>query len=1062
MMIKRIAAVLFAAAGICLSLGAQNSPSWIRSASISPDGKTIAFAWQGDIWTVPVGGGLASQITTNPAHETDPMWTPDGSRIVFSSTRELSKDIWSVPARGGRPTRITTFPGNETPLTVTPDSKLVFWANILPDPAYSGFPSTPQIYEVSLEGGKPRMIFSIPMMNMSFNAAGDVLYEDYKGYEDSFRKHHTSSVTRDIWLCSKGVYRQLSDFKGEDRNPVFGPDGDRYYYISERDGTLNVWSGRISDPTELRQITRFTTNPVRNLSVASDGTLLFGWNGSLYTCRDGAEPSKVSIEAVKDQLERDVVRKRILGGVTDCSPSHNGKEVAIVSRGEIFVSAVDFSSTARVTETPYQERGVSFAPDGKTVYYAAEKNGHWGIYRSSPKDKKAKFLSLETDFEEEQFSDGDQTCFQPAVSPDGKWVAFLRDRTEIVIKSTKGKEERSLLKGANYSYRDGDLDFAWSPDSRYILTDYGAQGGWNNSDIALIDIEKGTVTNLTCSGYSDGGFRWALGGKAMTWTSDKAGYRSHGSWGAERDIYIMFFDRQAYTDFLRNENDTKIEKAVSASDKKKSDSKDKDKKDSTKVEKVKPLELDLENLEDRTIRLTSNSGRLGGHILSPDGEKLYYVASGLKGSELLCMEVKSRSIKVVSSGIGGFVASPDGKSIYFSSLFGISKMDLASGKRTSISFSGEYQYRADKEREYIFEHIWKQVKEKFYDADIHGIDWQGIHDNYASFLPDITDNYAFQELLSEMLGELNGSHTGARYRTSVGVGAGRLGVLYDDSFDGEGLRIAEVLPGSCLGNAYPSLKAGDVITAVNGKPIAAGSNWYDVLLNKYDKRTVVSVKSGSKTSDVVVYPTKSDTELLYRRWVRRNEETVARLSGGKVGYVHVKGMDSDSFREVYSKALGKYRSCDALIVDTRHNGGGWLHDDLATFLSGKAYIEFRPRGQYIGTEPFSKWTKPSCVLMGEDNYSDACGFPYVYKTLGLGKLIGAPVPGTMTAVWWEYQVDSSIVFGIPQVTSWGLKENRPLENLQIEPDILVYNDPASVAEGRDIQLERAVQEMLGM
>ena len=173
-------------------------------------------------------------------------------------------------------------------------------------------------------------------------------------------------------------------------------------------------------------------------------------------------------------------------------------------------------------------------------------------------------------------------------------------------------------------------------------------------------------------------------------------------------------------------------------------------------------------------------------------------------------------------------------------------------------------------------------------------------------------------------------------------------------------------------------------------------------------------------------------------------------------------MDSDSFREVYSKALGKYRSCDALIVDTRHNGGGWLHDDLATFLSGKAYIEFRPRGQYIGTEPFSKWTKPSCVLMGEDNYSDACGFPYVYKTLGLGKLIGAPVPGTMTAVWWENQVDSSIVFGIPQVTSWGLKENRPLENLQIEPDILVYNDPASVAEGRDIQLERAVQEMLGM
>ena len=171
-------------------------------------------------------------------------------------------------------------------------------------------------------------------------------------------------------------------------------------------------------------------------------------------------------------------------------------------------------------------------------------------------------------------------------------------------------------------------------------------------------------------------------------------------------------------------------------------------------------------------------------------------------------------------------------------------------------------------------------------------------------------------------------------------------------------------------------------------------------------------------------------------------------------------MNSPSFRETYSKLLGKYRHCDAVIVDTRHNGGGWLHDDLATLLSGKAYIEFRPRGQYIGTEPYSKWTKPSCVLMCEDNYSDACGFPYVYQTLGLGKLVGAPVPGTMTAVWWENQIDPTIVFGIPQVTSWGLKEDRALENLQIEPDILVYNDPAGVLRGEDKQLEAAVKEML--
>ena len=230
---------------------------------------------------------------------------------------------------------------------------------------------------------------------------------------------------------------------------------------------------------------------------------------------------------------------------------------------------------------------------------------------------------------------------------------------------------------------------------------------------------------------------------------------------------------------------------------------------------------------------------------------------------------------------------------------------------------------------------------------------------------------------------------------------------------------------------------------------------------KAGKKVEVTVKrKGHKEENVIVTPAFSDYDNLYRRWVKQREEIVRELSGGKVGYVHVEGMDSQSFRTVYSELLGKYRNCDAVIVDTRHNGGGWLHDDLVTLLSGKRYIDYKPRGQYIGSDPYNKWTKPSCVLMGEDNYSDACGFPYVYKTLGIGKLIGAPVPGTMTAVWWENQVDPTLVFGIPQVGSMGVKEGRYIENMQIEPDIEVYNDPASMLEGRDLQLKAAVREML--
>ena len=201
------------------------------------------------------------------------------------------------------------------------------------------------------------------------------------------------------------------------------------------------------------------------------------------------------------------------------------------------------------------------------------------------------------------------------------------------------------------------------------------------------------------------------------------------------------------------------------------------------------------------------------------------------------------------------------------------------------------------------------------------------------------------------------------------------------------------------------------------------------------------------------------SDLLYHRWVERNQQVVDSVSGGRIAYVHIEGMDSPSFREVFSQLLGKYRNHEAVVVDTRWNGGGWLHNDVAILLSGKEYVRFTPRGQYIGSEPFTQWTKPSAMLINESNYSDAHGTPYVYKTLGIGKLIGAPIPGTMTAVWWETQVDSSLIFGIPQVTARDVNGNV-LENQQLNPDVVIYNNPADVINGIDAQLIGAVKELL--
>ena len=1048
---------------------AQSDPLWMRFPAISPDGKTVAFSYKGDIWTVPANGGQARQITTNPAYDAYPVWSPDSRQIAFASSREGSMDIYVVGRDGGAPRRVTTDSGNEYPMAWRNDSTIMLKASIMPKATSIMFADFSQVYEVSDKGGRMHLFSDIPMEDISVGNDGALLYHDNKGYEDPFRKHHQSPICRDIWLYKGGNYTKLTNFAGEDRTPVWGGDNNTYYYLSEEDGTFNVYKRRIGE-TAKTQLTHYKGNPVRFLTHSTDGTLCYAYDGAIYTLKEGSQPVRLNLSMVADDGSDKLKRQVLRSGATEFAVSPSGKEIAFVVHGDVYVTSTDYTTTKRITDTPEQERNVNFSPDGRSLVYASERGGLWQIYQTSIVNKDEKQFTYATQLKEEQLVKSSLVDMQPAYSPDGKSVAYIEDRGALKAVDVKTKAVRQLMDGKfQYSYSDGDLWFQWSPDSKWLLSNYIGHGGWNNSDIALVPADGSQkITNLTNSGYNDNNGRWVLGGKAMLFMSDRAGYRSHGSWGAEDDAYIMFFDLDAYERFRMGKEERalydeahKKEKADTTKKKKPLIKLGKKKKDDKKKDEAKTLKFDLANCRDRVIRLTVNSSHMADAILSPGGDTLYYQAKFEGGYDLWKHDLVENKTEIVMKNVGyGLEADKDFKNLYVYNN-GIKQIDLAKNSQKGIDFEANFNYRPYEERAYIFNHVWQQVKDKFYDPKLHGVDWEGYKKTYAKFLPYINNNYDFRDMLSEMLGELNGSHTGARYYPDgATLKTAALGLFFDNDYEGDGLKVEEVINRGPFAVRNTGVKKGCIIEAIDGQKIAKGSDYTSLLDGKAGKMTRVSVfdPSRKKRFDVVVraISRSAQADLLYRRWVDRNREMVDSLSNGTIGYVHVKAMDSESFRTVFSQLLSdSMRQKKAVIVDERHNGGGWLHDDLCTLLSGKQYAKFIAHGKYIGYDPWNKWVKPSCVMICEDDYSNGHGFPAVYKTLGIGKLVGAPVAGTMTAVWWERMMNG-MIFGIPQVGNQAM-DGTFFENKELKPDIEVYNTPADYETGNDEQLKAAVE-----
>ena len=998
------------------------TPLWMRDVRISPDGKEILFCYKGDIYKVSAKGGEAVQLTTQDSYESSPVWSPDGKQIAFASDRFGNTDVFVMSANGGSARRLTTNSASEIPSAFTPDGKYVVFSASIQDPASSAlFPTSAmtELYKVPAEGGKTEQILGTPAEVVCFNAAGDkFLYQDRKGFEDEWRKHHTSSITRDVWMydMASDKHTNLTKRAGEDRNPVLSSDGKEVFFLSERNkGSFNVYSFPLDNPEQVKPLTSFSTHPVRFLSLGGDGTLCYTYNGEIYTQKQGGKPSKVNVSLTRDDQEIPVTLT-YTRGASEAVVSPDGKQVAFIVRGEVFVTSVEYGTTKQITHTSEAEEGLSFGADNRTLVYASERDGNWQLYKAEIERKEDLNFPNATLIKEEVLLPSKTVeRMYPKFSPDGKEVAFIEDRIRLKVLNLETNKVRQITDGSTWYSLSGGFNYAWSLDGKWFTLEFIGNKHDPYTDIALVSADgKGELVNLTNSGYTSSSPKWTMDGNAILFTTERYGMRNHASWGSLDDVMMVFVNQDAYDKFRMSKEDYELqkelekeqEKAADKKDGKKKEDKKEDKDKKEEADKVKDIVVELEGIQDRIVRLTPNSSSIASAILSKDGESLYYLSAFERG-------------------------------------FDMWKMDLAA------------------ERAYMYDNMCREEQKRFYEVNMHGVDWKAMTANYRRFLPHINNKYDYAEMLSELLGELNVSHTGGRYRPGVKEATASLGLLYDWNYTGKGMKVDEVVEKGPFDRKTTRVKPGVVIEKIDGQPVDAD---FSALLNgKAGKKILVScydVQSKERW-DEVVKPISGGTlsSLLYERWVKQRAADVDKWSNGRLGYVHIESMDDGSFRTVYSDILGKYNNREGIVIDTRFNGGGRLHEDIEVLFSGQKYLTQVIRGREACDMPSRRWNKPSIMVQCEANYSNAHGTPWVYKHRQMGKLVGAPVPGTMTSVNWVQMQDPDLIYGIP-VIGYRLPDGSYLENKELDPDVYVLNAPETVVKGEDTQLKAAVDELL--
>ncbi len=1029
------ALLALAVAGAASAQTPAANPLWLRYPAVSPDGTAIAFTSGGRIWRVPAAGGDAIPLTDADQYATRPVWSPDGSMLAFAAKKHGNFDVFIMPAGGGKITRLTYHSADDQPYAFSPDGSAVYFASSrLGSPETilaGGYANSDQLYAVPALGGRSRLVIPTPALEVSIDPrGGQLLYENRPVYENEWRKGAVSDGAHDIWLydLARKTHRQLTDFRGEDRDPVWAPDGG-YYYLSERSGSFNVWQAGLKPGTKPVPVTSHRGAAVRFLSVAGNGTLVYGLEGEIWCRPAGAkQAARVPVRLPPGADRPATATVSANDYLTEMKLSGDGRQVAVVARGEVFVLSTATGATRRITRTAAHERDVSFAPDGRSLVYVSERDGDMDIYEATLGDGPVV---------ERKLVDTAGDVLYPKISPDGRLLAYLADRNQIrVLDRATGATVTALPAGYFYSYQDDDMSYEWSPDSRWLTATTGSIV--TNQDIVLLDASgKAAPMIVTHSGYHDAGPRFSPDGKAILWASGREGMRHADATTGQLDIYLAYLTRAGF-----------------------------DAKDEADGANWQPQPVGIEH---RTKRLTPFSLTPLLYALSPGHDSLLVVEKAPSGKavarrfDVATGELTELFTKPLAD---AYAVDATAQQLYALAGGAVEKTDLATGETRSFPLDTTMDVDAHAEGVYWFNHFWRLTKLKFYEPTLHGRDWDALRARYARFLPHLDTPEDFAEMMSELAGELNASHMGCYYLKPppLADNTASLGLHFDDDYAGPGLRVAAVLPGGPADLPGGHLGPGTLILAIDSELINEFTNLDQLLNGMADTAVQLLIQPpGSKTTlieTVVPITQKQAAALSYARWVAGRKALVEKLSGGRLGYVHLPAMDLDAYKRAYGEVIGDYRNKEALVIDVRYNAGGNLHDQLVTLFTGELLAGFTNRdNEVVGRIPSGRWARPTALVQNAASYSDGSIFPHLYQRQKLGPIVGDRTPGTGTAVWWMLPMKGALKWGIPQLGARDFKTGW-LENQEIAPDIAVANDPAALAAGRDPQLEAAVRALL--